>query len=90
MIFLGFSEVKKVFFKVLKQQLEAKTAIKHGFLLHRFQSYMSAHVLMNLLSELRKIDKMRGLPSILYLFRYEFNKSNNTGERRLDSIYHKN
>ena len=31
---------------------------------------------------------MRGLPSILYLFRNEFNKFNNTKERVLDSIYH--
>ena len=31
-------------------------------------SYMSAHVLLNLLNELRKRDKMRGLPSILSLF----------------------
>ena len=30
---------------------------------------MSAHVLLNLLNELRKRDKMRGLPSILSLFR---------------------
>ena len=30
-------------------------------------SYMSVHVLLNLLNELRKRDKMRGLPSILYL-----------------------
>ena len=39
---------------------------------------MSAHGLMNLLNELRKSDKMRGLPSILSLFRNEFNKLNNT------------
>ena len=31
---------------------------------------------------------MRGLPSILLLFRKEFNKFNNTGARMLDSIYH--
>ena len=49
---------------------------------------MSAHVLLNLLNELRKRDKMRGLPSILSLFRNEFNKFNNTGARMLDSIYH--
>ena len=30
-------------------------------------SYMSAHVLLNLLKELGKRDKMRGLPSILSL-----------------------
>ena len=51
-------------------------------------SYMSAHVLLNLLNELGKRDKMRGLPSILSLFRNEFNKFNNTGARMLDSIYH--
>ena len=49
---------------------------------------MSAHVLLNLLNELGKRDKMRGLPSILSLFRNEFNKFNNTGARMLDSIYH--
>ena len=49
---------------------------------------MSAHVLLNLLNELGKRDKMRGLPSILSLFRNEFNKINNTGARMLDSIYH--
>ena len=41
-------------------------------------SYMSAHVLLNLLNELGKRDKMRGLPSILSLSRNEFNKFNNT------------
>ena len=49
---------------------------------------MSAHVLLNLLNELGKRDKMRGLPSILSLFRNEFNKFNNTRARMLDSIYH--
>ena len=50
---------------------------------------MSAHVLLNLLKELGKRDKMRemrGLPSILSLFRNEFNKFNNTRARMLDSI----
>ena len=51
-------------------------------------SYMSAHVLLNLLNELGTRDKMRGLPSILSLFRNEFNKFNNTRARMLDSIYH--
>ena len=36
-------------------------------------SYMSVHVLLNLLNTLGKNDKMRGLPSILSLFRNEFN-----------------
>ena len=49
---------------------------------------MSANVIMNLLNEFGKGDKMRGLPSILSLFRREFNKSNNTRARMLDSIYH--
>ena len=31
---------------------------------------------------------MRGLPSILSLFRNEFNKFNNTESQMLDSIYH--
>ena len=39
---------------------------------------MSAHVLLNLLNEFGKKVKMRGLPSILSLFRNEFNKFNNT------------
>ena len=51
-------------------------------------SYISAHVLLNLLNELGKRDKMRGLPSILSLFRNEFNKFNNIRTRMLDSIYH--
>ena len=49
---------------------------------------MSANVLLNLLNELGKRDKKRGLPSILSLFRNEFNKFINTGARMLDSIYH--
>ena len=49
---------------------------------------MTAHVLLNLLNKLRKIDKMRGVPSILSLFRNEFNKFNNTGAWMLDSVYH--
>ena len=44
-------------------------------------SYMSAHVLLILLNELGKRDKMRGLPSILSLFRNDFNKINNTRAR---------
>ena len=49
---------------------------------------MSAHVLLNLLNELMKRDKKRGLPNILSLFRYKFNKFNNTRALMLDSIYH--
>ena len=46
---------------------------------------MSVHVLLNLFNEL---GKMRGLPTILSLFRNEFNKFNNKRARMLDSIYH--
>ena len=49
---------------------------------------MSVYVLLNLLNELWKRDKMRGVPRILSLFRNSFNKFNNTRARILDSIYH--
>ena len=48
---------------------------------------MSAHVLLNLLNELRKRDKKRGLPSILSVFRNEFNKFNNTRARMLKAPF---
>ena len=48
---------------------------------------MSAHVLLNSLSELGKRDKMRGLPRILSLLRNEFDKSNNTGARMLGASH---
>ena len=49
---------------------------------------MSAHILLNLLNELRKRDNMRGLPSILPLNRNELSKFLNTRARMLDYIYH--
>ena len=42
---------------------------------------MSAHVLLNLLNEWRKRDKMRGLPSLISSIIY-------VGARVLDYIYH--
>ena len=51
-------------------------------------SYMSAHVLLNLLNELGGGHKMWGLQSILSLFLNEFNKFNNTRARMLHSFYH--
>ena len=48
---------------------------------------MSAHDLLNLFNELEKRDKMRDLPSILSLFRNEFNKFNNTRAQLLDLSY---
>ena len=44
---------------------------------------MSAHVLLDLLNKLGKSDKMRGLLSILSLFRNEFDKFNNTEAHNL-------
>ena len=50
-------------------------------------SCMSVHVLLNLLNELGKRDRMQVLPSILFLFHNELNKFN-TRALILDSIYH--
>ena len=52
-------------------------------------SYISAHVLLELFNKLGKSDKVLGLLSILLLFCNEFDKSNNTRSRMLDSIYHR-
>ena len=49
---------------------------------------MSPHVLLNILSKLRKRDEMRGLPSILSLLCNELNKFNTTGAEIIYSIYH--
>ena len=49
---------------------------------------MSAHVLLNLLNELRKKIRCEALPSILSVFPNEFNKVNDTGARMQDSTYH--
>ena len=49
---------------------------------------MSARVLLNLLNELWKRDKMRDLTNILSRFCSKFNKFNNTGARTLDSVTH--
>ena len=49
---------------------------------------MSAHVLLNLLKELGKRDKIPGLLSILSLFPKELNNFNNTRARMLNSSYH--
>ena len=49
---------------------------------------MSTHVLLNLLSELRKEIKCEACRAFYLFYRSEFNKCNNTGARMLDSIYH--
>ena len=48
---------------------------------------MSIYLLLNSLNELMRIDKMRGLPSILSLFCNKFNIFNNTVALMLDSMY---
>ena len=48
---------------------------------------MCGLVLLNLLNEMWKRDKVWGLQSILFLFRNKFNKFNDMGARMLDSIY---
>ena len=48
-------------------------------------SYISGHVLLNVLNEVRKRDKMRGVSSISSLFRNELTNSIKQ-ERMLDSI----
>ena len=50
-------------------------------------SYMNEHVIFNLLSELRKRDKMRELMSILSLFCNEFYNYINTKAQILESFY---
>ena len=57
------------------------------YLIHR-GSNMRAHVVLNFSTELWKRNKMRGLPSILSLFRNGLNKSNTTEARMLDFFPH--
>ena len=77
----------KLFFLILWKPKSLFSLDMINLTIHR-GSYMSAHVLLNLLTEVGKRDKTRGLPSILSLFRSEFNKFNNTRARMLDAIYH--
>ena len=51
------------------------------------RSYLSAPDLLNLFNKLGKRDKMRGLPSIVSLFRNKFNKFNYTRARRATRDY---
>ena len=73
--------IRTLWYSGLNDKLLEKVRLYRG-------SYISAHVLLNLLTELEKRDKMRDLPSILSLFCNEFSKVNNTRARMLDSIYH--
>ena len=56
-------------------------------MIHR-GTIIGVNVLSNMLNELMEGGKMRGLSSILTLFRNEFNKFNNTEARMLNSICH--
>ena len=67
---IGMKKVKKVW------SIQAEKKRYRG-------SYMSAHVLLILLNELWKRDKMQGLSSILSLLRKKFNKFNNVRARML-------
>ena len=49
---------------------------------------MNAHILLNLLNQLRKRDKNLMLAKHLYLFSNKYNKLNNTAAQILSSIYH--
>ena len=74
---------------VIKDAIHADKKVIGDFDLFETQWILhECSFLLNLLNRLGKRDKMRGLPSILSLFRSEFNKFNNIGARVLDSIYH--
>ena len=51
-------------------------------------SYVSAHILLNLLNKLGEKIRCEALLSIISVFLNEFNKFNNTGARMQDSIHH--
>ena len=72
---------------VISESMLQLGSLQRDFTVHR-GSYMSAHILLNLLKELGKRDKMQGMPSILSLLCNEFIKFNNTRARMVDSIYH--
>ena len=84
---IGWSMIREYGTALLYSIVSTSFNISSWNFIHR-GSHMSAYVLLNLLNELGKRDKMRGLPGILSLFRSEFNKFNNTRARILDSIFH--
>ena len=51
-------------------------------------SFMSAHILWNLLKGLGKKIRCEALPGVLSIFPKKFNKFHNTGARMRDSVYH--
>ena len=76
----GYIKVTQIMTKawaISSRNCDFKVAVDKWYMINR-GSYKSAYVLLNLLNELGKRDKMWGLPSILSLFFNEFNKFNNT------------
>ena len=65
--------------RVLQKSSASLRARKGAIMINAIyrEFYMSAHVSLNLLNELRKRDKMRNLLSILSFFRNELKKINN-------------
>ena len=86
LLFYSFIYLFVYFYTIFKEGdiLSSMVSLPYGTLniniIYR-GSYMSAHVLLNLLNELGKRVQMRGLPSILSLFRNKFNKFNKTRAR---------
>ena len=68
---------------------QADLSLCWSYIPHCWKSHVAAQMCIeDLINELGKIDKMRGLLSILSPFRNEFKRFNNTRARMLDSIYH--
>ena len=63
------------------------TPVTDGLFIHR-GSYIRARVLLNLLNELGKRDKMQGFRPFHLFFATNLINFNNTRARLLDSIYH--
>ena len=70
----------------LNEEKLTRNVMLSGLGLYR-GSYMSAHVLLNLINELGKVIKCEACRAFYHFFRDEFNKFNNTRTRMLDSIY---
>ena len=80
-VYTSFQVDIEIFLRQIRRQSGDKIPSSHLTMQFNRGSYMSAYVLLNLLNELGERDKMRGLSSILSLFRNEFNKFNNTSAR---------
>ena len=54
--------------------------------LYRGSNISAAAVVLNLLNKLRNRDKCEVAEHLIFFFRNEFNKFNNTGAKMLDSV----